>query len=824
MFRMRVFLILFLSCSGLLLAGCKSDTEKAEDFYQSGLALYEQGDSERALLELRNVFNYDGFHKEARQTYANILVDLGRTSEAYSQYLRLIEQYPDTVDVRVILTELAIANNNWEEAERHGTAAVQLAPERLDVKAIALTLAYRDAALARDNDAMVPLTAQASELLEQMRAQDLPDNAALVRIVIESLARGDTPADALPAIEAALQRNPDAPDLNMLKAQLLAHSGDVAGTGAQLKKMAEMSPDNHETRQALINWYLSQNDLAGAESYLREIAGEDIGPTENHVNVIQFLQSTQGRPAARAELTRLIAANAEHQNEDFYRSMLALMNYEDGQSETAITELRAILEGAAPGEQTLTMKALLARILLAEGDEEGADALVSEILAEDASNVAALKMRATQMIDQDRSGAAIVALRTALSQSPRDAEILTLMAQAHERDGDIDLMGERLALAVEVSNSAAPEVLRYARFLLAQGRNASAINLLTDARRNAPQNVDLLLFLADLHLRANEWSLAQPLIQTLSTIDTAQARQAAPLLQARLLQGQNRSEDSLALLEAQITDDSDASASEVARATALIVQTQIRSGKTDAARASLDQALASHPDNGDLQLLDANLHAMLGEVEQAESGYRALIQRFPDNELPVRLLVGLLDNTGRAEEANSLLDAALEKAPDQTNLLFMKAGKLERENDIDGAIRIYEQLYAQHSGNTLIANNLASLLATYRTDDQSLAQAATIVRRLRGTQEPAFQDTYGWIAYRRGNLDEALEYLEPAAAALTNDALVQYHLGMTYAKLGRTEDARKALSAALERAGDSPLPQFQTARDTLADLDAPTEQ
>ena len=83
---------------------------------------------------------------------------------------------------------------------------------------------------------------------------------------------------------------------------------------------------------------------------------------------------------------------------------------------------------------------------------------------------------------------------------------------------------------------------------------------------------------------------------------------------------------------------------------------------------------------------------------------------------------------------------------------------------------------------------------------------------------PAFQDTYGWIAHRNGNNDEALTYLEPAAAGLPNDGLTQFHLGMTYLALNRPEDARRQLTRALKLAGDSTLPQFQTARDALAGL------
>jgi predicted Zn-dependent protease len=823
MFRFRLFLIVILSCSSLLLAGCKSDEEKAEQFYQSGLTLYEEGDSERALVELRNVFNYDGFHKEARQTYANILVELGRKQEAYSQYLRLIEQYPDTVDVRVTLAEMAIATGNSEEAERHGSAAQKLAPDRLDVKAIGLAVAYRDASLARDNDARAQVAEEATQLLAQMRAEDMSDNAALVRVVIDNLARSETPTDALPALNAALEQDPEARDLNLLRAQLLAASGDVAGTGAQLRKMVEIFPDDTDIQKSLMSWYLSQKDMDGAEAYLRELAGDDTGPAEKHVSVIQFLQATQGRPAARDELARLIAVNADTQNEDFYRSMLALMDYEDGEAESAIADMRTILDGAEPGEQTLRMKAMLAQMLIGQGDTTAADTVLAGILAEDSSNVPALKMRASRMIDQDRVGEAIIDLRAALDQSPRDAGILTLMALAHERDGDIDLMGERLALAVEVSNSAPAEAMRYAQFLVSQGRDAVAVSVLDDARRAAPANVSLLLSLADLYQKGRDWPQAQSIAQTLKQIDTAQARQAATELEARILQGQNRTEDSLALLEAQIGEGTDASEKEIARTTGLIVQTHVRNGKDDLARAAVGQALAAHPSNGDLLLLAANFHAYMGETAEAERGYRDLMERFPSSELPVRLLINLLESTGRRDDADTVLDGALEKAPAQANLLFMKAGRLERKGDIDGAIDIYEQLYALNSGSTIVANNLASLLSTYREDDQSLERATKIARRLRDTSNPAFQDTYGWIAYRRGNAEEALKYLEPAAAALTNDPLVQYHLGMVYADLERTDEARKTLANALDRAGDSPLPQFETARETLAKLEGKTD-
>ena len=161
-------------------------------------------------------------------------------------------------------------------------------------------------------------------------------------------------------------------------------------------------------------------------------------------------------------------------------------------------------------------------------------------------------------------------------------------------------------------------------------------------------------------------------------------------------------------------------------------------------------------------------------------------------------------------------------------LRIMEATRLEAEQQIDAAIAVYEALYDENSGDVVAANNLASLIGTYVEDPEALERAAAIARRLREREVPAFQDTYGWIEYRRGNYSDALASLEPAATGLPDDPLVQFHLGMTYVALDRLQEARDALTRALEIAGDNPLPQFDTARETLDGLpaagEAPAEQ
>ena len=138
------------------------------------------------------------------------------------------------------------------------------------------------------------------------------------------------------------------------------------------------------------------------------------------------------------------------------------------------------------------------------------------------------------------------------------------------------------------------------------------------------------------------------------------------------------------------------------------------------------------------------------------------------------------------------------------------------QGETEEAIALFGELYERDPSNIVIANNLASLLSAHRDDAESLDRAFAVARRLRGTENPFYQDTYGWILTRRGDPTQALTYLEPAAAALSEDPLTQYHLGITYFDLERWDDARTALTRALDLAGESDLPQMQVARQRIA--------
>jgi tetratricopeptide (TPR) repeat protein len=321
--------------------------------------------------------------------------------------------------------------------------------------------------------------------------------------------------------------------------------------------------------------------------------------------------------------------------------------------------------------------------------------------------------------------------------------------------------------------------------------------------------------LGQVWISQKNWAKVAGATQALQNIGTPDALANARGLQAAELQSKGNLEAAITFLQSELDQDGSDTG-----ALAQIIQAQALAGKFDEARSLLDGALAKTPNDGNLQLLSAGLSAAQGKFPEAEAGFRKVIADYPNSETAPARLYELLRAAGRTQEASATLETAVQAHPRSTTLRWMLASEYQLDGKIPEAIAIYDALYAENSANVVIANNLASLLTTFSNDPANLQRADAVARRLRGSDVPAFQDTYGWIEYLKGNYSEALSALEPAAKGLPDDAGAQVHLGLTYAALGQTEKAKLALTRGLELAGDDPSQQFEMARKALADLPA----
>ncbi|CUH21423.1 tetratricopeptide repeat protein [Jannaschia seosinensis] len=813
----------------VLLAACQSSEERAAEHYRNALALVEAGDGDRAIVEFRNVFRLDGDNREARLDYARLLRERGQNEGAYAQYLRVAEQYPDDIEALTALSRIAIELQGWTEARRHGRRLLELAPDAFDAEVIAVNLDYSDAIEAKDAPARREAARRAATLLESR-----PDDLLLMRTLIDARVLDNEFEEALALLEEAIELSPDDRLFYNTRLALLSRMGREDEIEGRLLEMRELFPDDAELDDALLRFYLSRNEADRAEAFLRDLAdaAEGEARVEALANLTQFILQTRGSEPALEELALILeGADASPRLEALRAGIL----YETGARAEAISEMEAIIarldaQAAAPAEegadeetgsgnqQAGLIKVALARMLVEEGNPVGARRLVEEVLAKDESQVEALRMKAAWLIEEDKADEAIALLRSALDQRPDDVQALTLTALAHARNGNADLSREFLSLAVESSGNAPAESIRYASALMDEGRFLPAEEVVIRSLRLSRNNLDLLETLGRIYFGMEDWARVGQIEDQLRRIseDAAveePARERAALsanaLQARRLGAQGRVDDAIAFLEELAASGE----GEAIDAQIAVVRARLASGQGEAAVEYAKAALAEDPENTALAFTLAATQGALGRYDEAEAGYRDLLAQGVNSEQIWLSLVRVLNAKGDFEGAQDALAEGLEVLPEGMDLLWAQASFLERAGDIDGAIAIYEQLRERAPNSDLVINNLASLLSTTSDDPEVLARVERMARRLRGTEVPAFQDTYGWIAYRSGDLDAALAHLEPAAAALIDDPMVQYHLGMTYAGLDRPEDALEKLRLAVDMS-ETPTASYVTSART----------
>lgn len=796
--------------AALAIAGCKSVEERANDHYQSGLSLAAEGDYDRAIVEFRNVFKLNEGHKEAREALANILLEQkDNPRAAYGQYLRLAEQFPDDLNTRIILGNLAFNFSNWEELERHGRTAEELDPGDPRVKALSVARRYRTAALDEDASSMREQALEARTLLDGQ-----PENTVLRSIIVDNQVRDGEYRDAVKSLDALLELDPDEQRYWRQRMNVLAQLQDFDGLETQLREMVTRFPDEISHKSTLIRFYLARQQNDDAEAFLRElVANAPEGEIIQRVDLIRFLTEVRGIEAGRAEVD---AAIAENPGEIRFQMLAASMDYQSGQRDVAIASLEDILETNEPSDLTGEVKIALARMLLGNGNAVGARVRVEEVLNEDPENVSALKLRAGWLIEADETERAISALRIALDNASEDVEAMTLMARAYERAGQEQLARDFLALAVDASGNAPTETLRYARVLIGEGDYLPAEDVLLPALRLNPQNTELLIMTGQLYLRMEDLARAEQAVRSLRQIDEPRAQQAANGLEAEIINQQSGPEEAIGYLEG-IAQSADASlTSKVA-----LVRARLVTGDSQGALELARELLERDPENEGLQTMTAVVASANGALDEAEKLYNTLLESNPERAQVWLELSRIKARRGDPEAAKELIKEALEVLPDDVNLMWAQASVLERDGKIEEAIAIYETLYERNSNSVVVANNLASLITTYRTDIESLERAWKIARRLRDAEIPALQDTYGWITHRRGNSEEALPYLQSAAEGLPEDPLVQYHLGVVYQTLNQPAEALAQFRRAVEAAGPADQrDQIKAAREQIAVLQA----
>ena len=770
--------------AAVFIATADTKETKAKKAYASAQEFVAKGDEPRAMISLRNALQNDPEMRDARLMFADLLLKSGRRADAFGQYRQLLLKDGNDLAAARAMAQIAFEAMSWDEARTYSQQVLAQKPDDVTMQAIMAGIAYREAVVAKDTDAIARAATEERRLLAEN-----PGLMTARRVVIADALREGDLEGALKTTDEGLAQKPDDRDLNNTRLVLLERMGRDADLEAHLLAMLGMFPKDEELGQVLVRFYVSRGRIDDAEKTLRSHVDPNSDKADPRLVLLRFLAEVRSTEAMRDELAQVLAQTPLPKdvaaNPVPFYILKAQADYMLGDRDKAMADLEGHIKGAEPSVDVDRMKIQLAKLRVGTGNIVGARALVEEVLAHDQNQTEAMKMKAEWLTQEDKTDEAVALLRDALADAPNDAQILTLLAQAYQREGRPELMSDMLARAVEVSNQAPMESLRYANWLFQQGDYLPAETVLIDALRRQSNNPELLVLLARTHLAMKDWGRSQQDIDAIAQrFDTPEAKGAVQELRAQLLAGQGRNEDLTQFLDQQSINSNDPVGLRMA-----MVRNLATTGKVDQARGEAERLAAENPDLPGVQLLVVQLMLAQGESDAALEKARTILAAQP-TYLPAWLVIQAAQlRANQPDAALATIEQGLAALPDNRALLLAKAVVEEKRGDIDAAIQIYEGLYTAKSDDPVVANNLASLLASTRDDQASLDRAWTVARRLNGIDVAAFQDTYGWIAFRRGENAVAVNSLEKAAKGLPDDPAVAYHLGRAYDVAGRKDEA-----------------------------------
>jgi tetratricopeptide (TPR) repeat protein len=449
----------------------------------------------------------------------------------------------------------------------------------------------------------------------------------------------------------------------------------------------------------------------------------------------------------------------------------------------------------------------------------------------------------------DTAGA-LAALERAQSLDPRSAEILAEIAGFHARqnDGDKAIAAAEKAITLDPGNTEAHRMLGLVYSALVESGaplrpdqspaklRAAAIEHLSKIQDTPAMATDLnlQLTLGRLHLRAGRPDRAAPIFENITTQAPFAAEPYALLGEARRFMGQPAAAIEAYERAAEINPRNNIMLAELyeqqgrwpdaigayervlANPRAATREVRLRyfaallngdASHVAKARDGLKDFLVANPQEPRGLLMLSRAHLQLGDIANAETTARLLIQLDPAS---IRGLHALTDTYIARRDYKQVvtlltpfhddLDARSKgRESDAALLLSLLAHAHLELGDFPRAVSVLQTAIAR---DPLSAPALNSLGYTLADRGERLPEAVAFIERALKVDpdNPSYLDSLGWALFKQGKADAAEPYLKRAADALPTQSVIQEHYGDVLARQGRLNEAIGAWEKAL--AGD----------------------
>lgn len=708
-------------------------------------------------------------------------LDAGKYAEAEIDYLKATQLNSALADGWYGVALAQFRQKKLTEAYQNMTHAGELAPSRDD---IAAGLADVSIAGYLDDPAHpAQLYSQAATTAAELLKRN-PKSWDGLRLkgLVAMLDRRY--ADAIAAFRAAAQVKPNQSEVTQPLMEALIANGQ--GPDAEKEGREYLAHESHfaPVYDTLYRWYVQSHNDAAAEDLLKQKIAANPSVADYRLQLAGYYLRTKNTPDMKTTLGSM-AADAKR----FPDAWMTAANFcaANGLYDDAIAYINA---GAKSGKDETKYQQRKAEVLAQAKRPDQAMALLNGILKSDPKNVDARSLRARIDVEgnkPERVQAALGELTELLKERPSDAVLHYYLGRAHAARGDMDaalaqleeamrqdpkLVQARILAAnlsmqrgdfqrasrdadelVNLTHGSPQARLLLATALTGMGSFDQAQRDIDQLRHEYPQALEPRLQLAALRVAQKKYEDAEAIYRALRASNPKDLRPLQGLMQ--LYEAQDRFDAALDLLKEEKAK------SPSAQLDSLLADAALRGNKLSMAVAAYTQIAKANPGApfGHLRLGDAYLRE--GDLAHAVEEFQKAKSLAPHDPLANAMLALALHNAGRGDEA----------------------------------AKAYHDALAVESGNPLVANNLAYLMAENGGNlDEALRLAQNAARAQPANQ--AIADTVGWIYLKKNLPDSAIQVLSNAAAKDPRP-LYRYHLAMALYQKGDREGARRECQAAL---------------------------
>lgn len=750
---------------------------------------------------------------------------LGRTyrlksmsAKAEDFYRQALDKEPDNSDVRCELAELALQQGRAQQARELLTRLMAATPpgvragclyaeaeialgRKVEARAVYQRLAasHQDDPLPAYRGGLLDLEAgkaAAAETIATDLTRRFPERAEGYRLRGFVLFGRKAYREAITLLQRANHLHPTAAGHYYLGLSLYG-AGDLESALSQFRVILDRVPHFNQARLMTAAILLQQKRLDDAVSEGKRLVEDD----QQNALAYNLLGSAYMEKGMYEEglsfLNRSIRLNPALIDTYLKKGMIHLSQGNIGDVETDLVTAVQV----AP--DLVTTRMLLSSLYLYRNNRPKALSVLREGLNGSSSDSALLTGMAAVLFGENRSAEGVRLLEQARGKNPGATGPVFALANHYVVRNEPEQALSAYAEILKQQPTNLKALLGTATVLASMQRHQDALTYYMRAR----ESHDPAAYLALSRFHEQQGRLES----ALQTGSEALGRypRSLPLLeqQGRLLLKANRGDEALKLFGDVVA---------IAPETALTLQVAAYQTMKQfpKAVAAAKQAISSKPDAAFGYQLLAALYVSQNRIGEAISELTTAVQRDRNNLQPALALARLLARSGDFSAAVTLCNEQLRRHPGAAQAQATRAAILAEAGKKREAVKSYRAALSL-AGNYLPAlNNLAQLCNEgfcSKEEGLRLAEAAHAV----SSNRPEVDDTLGYALLRKGQPAEALPHLQRAAAALTGDPTVNYHLALAHQELGNRQQALRYLEDALRHAG---FKEEQQARHLLTKL------